>query len=465
LDCGSNCARRKPRLIQSAERLLAAAREQDAVRSANGFEDFELPGFDLEALAGILNRDIADLDAQAAAQVQGHLASIGGGGEEWAEVRRVPPSGACPFCAQDLGGSALVTHYRAYFSAQYVGLKQSIGYALGKIQTEHGDPVLAAFEGAVRVWVERRHFWAQFCKVPEVALDTAGVVRAWSAARDTVRKRLLAKQAAPLERFEILAEDRAATFEAERTRVGTLSAALLGANDAIKIAKEQAATANPTAIAADLARLKAIQERHTPEIAALCDDYLVEKNAKAATEAQRNAVRDALITYRETEFPSYQTAINEYLRKFGAGFRLENVASATTRGGLACTYNVAIGNESVAVHSGTAVGTPSFRSTLSAGDRNTLALAFFFASLDRDPDLGNKVVVIDDPIMSLDEHRHLTTVQEIGRLTGRVGQLIVLSHTKAFPLRSVGSRGQDGTRGDRNRAERKWVDPSGLDRS
>ena len=78
---------------------------------------------------------------------------------------------------------------------------------------------------------------------------------------------------------------------------------------------------------------------------------------------------------------------------------------------------------------------PSFRSTLSSGDRNTLALAFFFASLHQDPDVGNKVVVIDDPISSLDDHRALTTVQEIRRLAERAGQLIVLSHDKRFLCR------------------------------
>ncbi len=74
----------------------------------------------------------------------------------------------------------------------------------------------------------------------------------------------------------------------------------------------------------------------------------------------------------------------------------------------------------------------SFRNTLSAGDRNTLALAFFFASLDQDPALGGKIVVIDDPMSSLDEHRSLTTVQEIRRLASCVAQVIVLSHSKPF---------------------------------
>lgn len=82
-----------------------------------------------------------------------------------------------------------------------------------------------------------------------------------------------------------------------------------------------------------------------------------------------------------------------------------------------------------------AAGTPSFRNTLSAGDRNTLALAFFFASLDRDPSIASKIVVIDDPVSSLDDHRSLTTVQQLRRLSDRVSQLLVLSHNKRFLCR------------------------------
>ena len=100
------------------------------------------------------------------------------------------------------------------------------------------------------------------------------------------------------------------------------------------------------------------------------------------------------------------------------------------RGGSSCSYNVLINSISVAING--ADGDPCFKNTLSAGDRNTLALAFFFSSLDQDSELAQKVVVIDDPMTSLDEHRSLTTVQETGRLVGRVCQVIVLSHSKPF---------------------------------
>ncbi|MFY3330270.1 AAA family ATPase [Achromobacter xylosoxidans] len=133
--------------------------------------------------------------------------------------------------------------------------------------------------------------------------------------------------------------------------------------------------------------------------------------------------------YQQNVFPAYQGVLNDYLGRFNAGFRLDQVDSVNTRGGSACSYSVLINNAAVP-H--TADVGPSFRNTLSAGDRNALALAFFFASLEQDQQLAQKIVVIDDPMTSLDEHRSLTTVQEIRRLLPRVGQVIVLSHSKPF---------------------------------
>ena len=79
-------------------------------------------------------------------------------------------------------------------------------------------------------------------------------------------------------------------------------------------------------------------------------------------------------------------------------------------------------------------GNHCFRNTLSAGDRNTLALAFFFASLENDPNQAQKIVVVDDPLTSLDEHRTLHTLQEMDRLARETAGMIILSHSKPFLL-------------------------------
>ncbi len=429
--------------IQEAGRALAAAREQDAIRTASPFDSLSLPEFDLAAIERILQQDLPALDAATLARVQAHLAGLAQGGEAWVadgmrRIRQGEGVAACPFCAQDLQGSPVIQHYRAYFSDAYAALKRTVSDSLGAVNRAHSGDVPAGFERAVRVAGERRQFWSRFCEVAEFTLDTAAIVRDWRAARDAVVVQLAAKQAAPLERMQLSDETRAlvAAYEAHRKTIATINRWLQEANRAIGVAKERAATANSMVLADDLARLKAVKARHAPETATLCEDYLLERAAKAATEELRDQTRANLEQHRTTVFPGYQTAINLYLSKFNAGFRLNSVMYADTRGGPTCTYNVIINNTPVPVGGADpAPGEPSFRNTLSAGDRNTLALAFFFASLDQDPRLANKVVVIDDPISSLDEHRALTTVQEIRRLAERAVQVIALSHNKAFLCR------------------------------
>jgi hypothetical protein len=120
-----------------------------------------------------------------------------------------------------------------------------------------------------------------------------------------------------------------------------------------------------------------------PAVSPLCNAYLAERAAKVVTELQRDAAQAALDQHRTTVLPGYQTAVNLYLQRFYAGFRLDSVTSTNTRGGPACSYNVLINNTAVAIAGGTpAAGAPSFRTVLSAGDA-TAALAFFSRHLTR----------------------------------------------------------------------------------
>lgn len=425
--------------IEIAQRNLSAARSADAIRLRLALAALSLPAFDLDALNALLARNLPHLEADAAARVRTHLRSLGRGGETWVGdgMSRIPGASAghageiCPFCAQDLGASPLIRHYQAYFSDAYEALKNAIAEVGQGINATHGGDVPAAFERAVRVAIEGREFWRPFTEIPDIDVDTAAIVRAWGAARDAVLTILRAKAAAPLEQAVLTPEALAAVaaYDVHRATIADLSAALLARNAPIAIVKEKAAGANVATLAADLAKLAAIKARHEPAVAALCADYLGEKAAKKVTEGLRDQARAALDQYRQNIFPAYEVAINEYLGRFNAGFRLRSVTSVNNRVGSSASYSVLINNVAVAL---TADGGPSFKNTLSAGDRSTLALAFFFASLDQDAQLAQKVVVIDDPMTSLDEHRLLTTIQEMQRLYGRVSQMLVLSHSKPF---------------------------------
>lgn len=428
-------------LLQDAERSLAAAREADAIQRQQAFPDLSLPDFDLESIANLLAATLADLEADAARRVQDHLATLGANAEAWINegVQRIPSrhpgqqQEICPFCAQSLASSPLIPHYQAYFSGAYNALNHELDEAIQSLARVHGGEALATFERSVGGIARAREFWSRFLPVPNDPLDTAEIARAWKAAFEALIELLRAKRAAPLDALAIGARVRDAVegYGAHRHTVLQYTRALQTANTEIEVVKERAAAANVATLEQDLATLLQNRERFRPETVQLCNNYLAEKQAKAATERQRDEARNALDAHRTAVFPAYQVAINNYLQRFNAGFRLASVNSVNTRGGSSCSYSVLINAHEVPI-SANGNGGPSFKTAMSSGDRNALALAFFFASLESDPNFNRKIVVIDDPMTSLDEHRRVTTLQEIRRLAERVEQVIVLSHSKEF---------------------------------
>lgn len=426
-------------VILGEERSLAAAQQSASVNATSAFDSLNLPGFNLDEITVLLSRDMPVLDAEAVYRVQEHIATIGEGGESWVSqgIARIHGDD-CPFCAQPLERSPVLGAYREYFGEGYAALKAQIaGYAQAVLRA-HGGEVTAGFERNLRVIVQREQFWRQFTEIPDLTLDTASIVSDWQTAHRAVSTALAAKSQAPLEAIQLTAGDVAAieAHQQNLARMENYNQSLTEANRGIAVVKERAGNANAAVIQANLARLRAVRARHSAGNIPLCDEYLAAKQAKRNTEQQRDAAKEALEQYRATVFPAYQTAINRYLSRFNAGFQVDRVSSADTRGGPTCNYSLVINNTRVAVSGGAArVGEPSFKTTLSAGDRNTLALAFFFAALEQDSGLATKIVVIDDPVSSLDEHRMLATTQELRRFSQRAGQMIVLSHSKSFLCR------------------------------
>ena len=127
-------------------------------------------------------------------------------------------------------------------------------------------------------------------------------------------------------------------------------------------------------------------------------------------------------------FGTYQTTINNFLLKFNGDFRIEALKPSDARGMASSTYELVINENRVSL-APAETPEPSSRICLSAGDRTTLALAFFFATLLERPSLNGSVVVLDDPASSLDDGRAFATAQEIRSLLGRASQVMVMSHS------------------------------------
>jgi len=426
--------------IANAEQALRSARQATAIQQAGLFLEIRLPTIDPAKISALLGRSWSALDESAIERVHSHCRALGERGEEWVSIgmEMLPDEEAdptCPFCEQPLSSSPRIDDFRAYFSDEYAQLKNAISETVSEIEQAHGGDSPAAFERSVRAAQDSQRFWSAFTDIEPIGIDAAQITRNRIAARDAVLQVLTAKRGAPLESLELPADTLHSieALNADAFAVDQLSHRLASANQTIREVKRAAVAADAQAIERGLNRLKATKARQLAPTSQLCDSYEAAQSAKKCTEERRERAKAALRQYRTTVFPQFQRAVNEYLRLFGAGFRIGQVTARDIASGPTCTFGVVINNTTVPVAGGTPrPGEPSFRNTLSSGDRNTLALSFYFASLDQDPALATRIAVIDDPLSSLDDHRSLTTLQQIRSLGERVEQVVVLSHSKSF---------------------------------
>jgi wobble nucleotide-excising tRNase len=74
----------------------------------------------------------------------------------------------------------------------------------------------------------------------------------------------------------------------------------------------------------------------------------------------------------------------------------------------------------------------SLKYSLSEGDKNSLALSFFFAKLELIENLNEITLIVDDPISSLDYSRKNTTLNNLVSFSKKVKCFILLSHDLSF---------------------------------
>jgi len=429
--------------LNEARRNLAAVQQSASILEMALLQATSIDPIPLGRIEELLGRSLASLDSAALAEVGRCLGALGPGSESWVAdgVGRdihlnaaLGTADLCPFCMQSTKEIGIVHSYRAYFSTEYDALKREVAETRRSFRESHGTGVVQQFDRVMEQNRERSLFWKAFTSLPEFDLDPNDLSSKRRVAEKSLDGLLSDKEKAPLDALRIPDETKrnVEAFEEARIRVDSVNQAVAEGNRAIALVKERAAGGNAAALASDIRRLTMLKERFTPEVQAACEAYMQESDLKQQAEENRGRARAALDTYRASIFPAYETAINVYLQRLNAGFRVGSVVSTNTRGGGSCTYSVVVNNQPVPTSGTAAVGEPSFRNVLSAGDRNTLALAFFFASLDRDPSIATRIVVIDDPMTSLDEHRRLATSQEIRRLSRVAAQVIVLSHDKPF---------------------------------
>lgn len=423
--------------IEAQARSVDALRQAGALRARPALSEFPIPALP-EDFTGMLARTIDAIAQDAEQQLSAHLAAHGmtASGGNWIADGLGHADDTCPFCGQDIRGLPLIAAFRAVFSERYEALAGEIATMKAGIARDMGDAALARLGTIAEQNKGGVEFWQKYCAIeaPALALpaDAVEAIRGLATGATDLLDR---KAAVPL---EPIAPDEG--FTVVRAAYDSAIAAIEAANTAIRAANVVIANKKAAADAGDfkaaeteLARLTAIQTRHREDVSELCGTYTKLSGEKDGIEARKDAIRKQLDAHTKTVVKPYERRINDYLAAFNAGFTITETKHAYPGGVATSSYQLVINDTAVDLGDSKTPGDrPSFKNTLSAGDRTTLALAFFLAHLERDPAAAGKLVVFDDPFNSQDAFRRRQTVHEIMKVAGKCAQVIVLSHDATF---------------------------------
>ena len=428
--------------ITEQEKSLEAIRQANQLRTRSALAEIVLPELSgrLEELLAKTLDDIAeDAEQLIAAHLTGH--SMTEYGESWlAEGMPFTADDTCPFCGQSLQGLPLIGAYRAVFSEGYSTLRADIASLRHDIDQAFGAAAVGKLETLIAQNRAAAEFWHRYCTFDPSELELAAEP---SSAIARIRDAALAlidhkarTPLAPVASGGALVQARAA-YELVCTNIAGTNAAIRRINGLIAAKKAATEAAEVKAAEAALTRLKAIKKRHDPNIAAECTAYRKLESEKIAVETAKTALREKLEGHTREVVKPYEDRINQLLDSFNAGFQTTETKHGYPGGIATSSYQLVINNTAIELGDGnTPLDRPSFKNTLSAGDRTTLALAFFIAHLERDPKLASRIVVFDDPFTSQDAFRRRQTVHEIKRIGLSAAQVVVLSHDAGF-LRHV----------------------------
>ena len=424
--------------INALHKRIDAARNAAALAGRQAPAVLVAPAFDADGFFGVLAKRLADVEKDAEAVVRQHFAKHPAppGVEAWISTgQNFASADDCPFCGQMLEGLALIDAYKDYFNDAYADLKKQVGALAQQAATGLADDRVSALTAQAATNTARIEAWKDQLEIAPPLLSSDQLTQAIADARASAMDLAAAKQGQLLDAFGTAA-DKAAILE----RLGQIGAAVTVYNEQISAAigmidgfKKQVTGENVPALQAQIRSLEIALVRQHPDAIKAVGDYQAAESERKKHDDEKTLTRTQLDQLMAATLAQYQGQINQLLGTFGAGFTIEQMKPKYQGTGEPRTeYGLRLRDRPVPLGSRKDAGA-HFGSTLSEGDKRTLAFVFFLARVTADPAmLNDQILVLDDPVCSLDRNRRAQTVEMLAELGGKCAQMIVLSHDAYF---------------------------------
>ena len=396
---------------------------------------FGLP-INLQTLKSLLERSVKNISAEFLEKVEKHKEKLrlvlGKEAEPWLQrglsYVETTKDSKCPFCQKDLkGAESTIIAYQQYFNEEYKKLKEEIDKYSREIDKISIEEMLNQMNRTILQNNTLVEFWKNYLpsrKSLEVNADNLceNIKEEFNKIKQLVKE----KSKTILEPVNTGDVDTFINFkQGLNSKIEAYNSQVKKWNTEINELKNKQKDLNK--LIQELKKLEIQDKRFSPEVEKICKDYkgtLQEiKSKKKLLEDKEKQLKQAV----SQKIKKYGEEINKCLEKFGVSFQIKE-ARPTYRGKSKepyLEYGIAFNEYEVDLYQQT-------KHSLGEGDKNAIALAFFLAKLSLDEKIGDKVVIFDDPVSSLDRNRRTRTVECIRDLSEKAKQIIVLTHYDIF---------------------------------
>jgi wobble nucleotide-excising tRNase len=418
--------------IEGLEKRIVAARSCGLLLKRGVPELVPIPILEFASVFEVLGATIESVEDDAEATVRAHVVKLGKpGAEAWLSQGQVFDQGeVCPYCARPTSGLDLIRAYRTHFNAAYANLKAKVSALDKAILGLTSDSIVRDFAHRVTSAASAANAWGDQVTIPEIQFEMDAAQAKLAEIRESLLAIISQKQANPT-----AAIGTGDDSEKARRLWEEIAALMIQANKGIGEAKlvidqfrQKLGSEDVQQLLAQQKKLEISKKRHASAVVALMADLSAARKASTSAEATKTSARSALDALMKQTLKDYQKSINALLTKFGASFQIEAMDANYRGTSPRSEYGLALRGKSVPLEG----GPPSFGTALSEGDKRTLAFAFFVASTLADAKLNTRIVVVDDPMSSLDLNRKQHTRTVLKDICSKAEQLIVLAHDIYF---------------------------------
>ena len=426
--------------IDAKNQEILASQNVETIREKPTFREIKniIIDLDLLDLSNTLNKNLKSISEEYLQIFTQHLTHLDDKDAiTWLKQGvKMMKEDCCPFCKQSLKNPLeIIESYQQYFNEEYKKHQDKLLHFKQLLDAFDEKEIFLSIQNTVNQNLELIPFWKSYLsdlQIDNVNLETEAFEL--KSLVNTIKQAIQAKLSDRTADYTSLETDKILEIlEVVNTKTQNYNTSLFQYNSSINQVKEKLEKKDLTTLQTELRKLEIIKYRSTETTDTLIVYYQENNNRKKILDSEKTRKSDELKIYTGSIFKKYGEKINQYLEKFCNNIKIENLKSQYKGSGTEpyAEYQITVSNQKVAFNE--KGGGYSMKYVLSEGDKSAIALSFFFAKLAVDStNLGNKIIVFDDPISSFDSHRKKETLLSLSRLSKSCKQLFLLTHNLTF---------------------------------